>query len=122
MNYDEAAEWMRGERSTTNMIPHDPHESWLVRITVADAAMKEQAYWTLKAWHEGIVPSASSKCQIVWTCRHCCKVNTWNWEPDSILTGSTSMECDYCDKLTDGDMDNAGKFTAAQQDEAKGSP
>ena len=38
----------------TNSIPMDPHETWLVRIAQADAAMTEQAYWMLRARKEGL--------------------------------------------------------------------
>jgi len=58
MTYAEALEWLRGERSMTNIIPHDPQETWLVRISEADAACTRQAYWVLKAHKDGLVPAA----------------------------------------------------------------
>lgn len=54
MNYKEALEWLRGERSMTNIIPQDPLETWLVRVAQADAAMVQQAYWICRAHDEGI--------------------------------------------------------------------
>ena len=54
MNFTEAVEWVRGNRSMTNIIPQDPFETWLVRIAQADAAMTEQAYWILKAEKDGL--------------------------------------------------------------------
>ena len=49
MDYQEAVEWLNGNRSMTNIIPQDPFETWLVRIAEADAAMTQQAYWIVKA-------------------------------------------------------------------------
>lgn len=40
-----------------NIIPIEPQDgTWLVRVAQADAAMTQQAYWIIKAWHENIVP------------------------------------------------------------------
>ena len=47
MTYEEAMEWIKGNRSMTNIIPQDPLATWEVRIAEADAAMIQQAYWTL---------------------------------------------------------------------------
>lgn len=52
MNYKEAIEWLKGERSMTNIIPSDPHETWQLRIAQADAAMAQQAYYIVKAHQE----------------------------------------------------------------------
>lgn len=52
MDHDEAVEWLRGNRSMTNMIPPDPRETWIVRIAQADAAMVQQAYWIDRAHRE----------------------------------------------------------------------
>ena len=52
MNYEEAIEWLNGNRSMTNTIPRDPFETWEVRIAQADAAMTQQAYWIVKATQE----------------------------------------------------------------------
>jgi len=49
MDYKEAVEWLKGNRSMTNTIPQDPFETWQVRIAEADAAMTQQAYWIVKA-------------------------------------------------------------------------
>ena len=56
MNYEEAIAWLRGERSMTNLIPRDPHDSWMLRIAQADAAATQQAYWIVKAHKESLVP------------------------------------------------------------------
>ena len=52
MDYEEAKEWLKGNRSTTNNIPYDPFETWNVRIAQADAAMTQQAYYIVM-YHEG---------------------------------------------------------------------
>ena len=49
MDYKEALEWLRGNRSMANLIPQEPFETWQVRIAQADAAMTQQAYWVAKA-------------------------------------------------------------------------
>lgn len=57
MTYDEAVAWLKEQRSMTNIIPFEPPDgTWLVRVAQADAAMTQQAYWIIKAWHENIVP------------------------------------------------------------------
>lgn len=57
MTYDEAVAWLKGQRSMINIIPIEPQDgTWLVRVAQADAAMTQQAYWIIKAWHENIVP------------------------------------------------------------------
>ena len=55
MNLEEAQAWLRGERSTANVIPHHPLETWLVRIAQADAAHAQQAYYVVKAHREMLV-------------------------------------------------------------------
>ena len=63
MTKEEAKEWLEGQRSTTNMIPSDPDGyglTWEVRIAQADAAMMQQAYWTLRAHSEGLIPNAAN--------------------------------------------------------------
>jgi len=55
MNKEEAVAWLSGERSMTNLIPEEPRDTWIVRISQADAACSEQAYWTLKAHKEGLL-------------------------------------------------------------------
>jgi hypothetical protein len=49
MNLNEAIEWLKGNRSMTNIIPQDPYHTWQVRVTQADAACTAQAYWIVKA-------------------------------------------------------------------------
>jgi len=57
MSYEEALAWLKGERSMTNVIHSDTHsnQSWIVATAQADAAMTQQAYWIVKAWHEGLM-------------------------------------------------------------------
>jgi hypothetical protein len=52
MTPEEAKEWIKGKRSSVNMIPTEPFETWNLRIAQADAAMMEQAYWILRAHKE----------------------------------------------------------------------
>ena len=52
MNPEEAAEWLAGKRSMTNIIPQHPRETWLVRVAQADAWMTQQAYWVDRAHSE----------------------------------------------------------------------
>lgn len=55
MTLEEAKEWLKGNRSYCNLVPQDPFETWQVRISQADAAMMEQAYWVLRAVKEGLL-------------------------------------------------------------------
>ncbi|MDA1229917.1 MAG: hypothetical protein O2856_04010 [Planctomycetota bacterium] len=59
MNLEQAKEWLRGERSMTNIILNDDPQNgngpWMVLIAQADAAMTEQAYWIVKAHAEGLL-------------------------------------------------------------------
>ena len=48
MDITEAREWLKGNRSMTNMIPQDPLETWIVRIAQADAAAMQEAYWIVR--------------------------------------------------------------------------
>lgn len=54
MTHKEAREWLRGNRSLTNIVPQDPFETWQVRIAQADAAMLQQAYWIVRAHDEAV--------------------------------------------------------------------
>ena len=54
MDYEEAMEWLQGKRSMVNIVPQHPFETWQERILSADAAATQQAYWIVKAHHEGI--------------------------------------------------------------------
>lgn len=56
MTEDEAKEWIRGERSMTNLLSSCDPNLWQVQIAVADAAMMQQAYLVLKAYKEGLIP------------------------------------------------------------------
>jgi len=55
MSYEEAIEWLRGQRSLTNMVTIEPRETWMERIARADAGMIEQAYWIARARKESLV-------------------------------------------------------------------
>lgn len=55
MTYEEALAWLRGERSICNQVPQYPIETLQERIARADAAMTEQAYWTIRAYKEGLI-------------------------------------------------------------------
>ena len=52
MDIAEAIDWLDGNRSMTNIIPQEPFETWQVRISQADAAMVQQAYWVVTAQEE----------------------------------------------------------------------
>jgi len=52
MNVQEAKEWLLGNRSTINMVPRDPFETWEARVATADAASVQRAYWVVKADQE----------------------------------------------------------------------
>ena len=49
MSIEEAIAWLEGKRSSVNMIPDYPHETWPIRIAEADAWYTQQAYWIAKA-------------------------------------------------------------------------
>ena len=55
MSYEEACAWLYGTRSSTNMIPRDPFDTWQVRILQADSAMVQIAYWIVRAHKEGLI-------------------------------------------------------------------
>ena len=55
MEYKEAMEWLKGNRCTINTIPKDPIETWEIRITQADSAFMQIAYWVVKAHKEGLL-------------------------------------------------------------------
>ena len=59
MEYEEALAWLRGERSTINIIQSnaDTNGPWIVQTAQADAAMTEQAYWIVRAYRENILAS-----------------------------------------------------------------
>jgi hypothetical protein len=39
----------------TNIIPSNPHETWVMRIAQADAAMTQQAYYVVKAHNDKLI-------------------------------------------------------------------
>lgn len=45
MTLEEAEAWLNGFRSSANIVPQDPFETWQVRIAQADAAYMQQAYY-----------------------------------------------------------------------------
>jgi hypothetical protein len=57
MNLEEALAWLRGTRSTCNIIQRttDTNGQWLVQTAQADAALTEQAYWIVRAHAEGLI-------------------------------------------------------------------
>jgi len=61
MNKKEAIFWLKGELSSTNIIPRDPYETWEVRIAECDAARTQQAYWILKAHSERLIEVKSER-------------------------------------------------------------
>ena len=52
MDYKEAVDWLKGNRSMANIIPQDPFETWQMRVAAADASMTQQAYWIVKAYND----------------------------------------------------------------------
>lgn len=57
MNLEEAKAWLRGERSTVNIIQSnaDTNGPWIVQTAQADAAITQQAYWIVKAHVDGLL-------------------------------------------------------------------
>ena len=57
MDYNEALEWIKGERSLTDFMQQYAMDmgECQVRIAQADAAMIQQAYWVLRAHKEELV-------------------------------------------------------------------
>ena len=55
MKPSEAYDWLYGNRSMANLIPQDPFETWQVRISQADAAMTQTAYYVLLAHKEKFI-------------------------------------------------------------------
>ena len=47
-------DWLRGERSTVNMLQQSFDEQSHVRVAQADAANMEAAYWIVRAHKEGL--------------------------------------------------------------------
>ena len=48
MDYKEALEWLKGERSLCNIMPYETQQA----VAEADAACTQKAYWIVKAHHE----------------------------------------------------------------------
>lgn len=55
MTYEEAIEWLKGNRTMGNNVTCDPLSTWLGRIAEADAAMLQQAYWVVRAHKEKLI-------------------------------------------------------------------
>ena len=85
MDYKEAIDWFDGDRSMTNIIPSDPHETWIARIAEADAAMMQQAYWFLKAHKEKLLQDDEP----YGTCGFCGNDGAITKDPDGSI-------CDKC--------------------------
>lgn len=56
MTNEEAIEWLKGNRSWTNMVPSDGEGKWLKIVAEADCASVQEAYWIARAHKEGLVP------------------------------------------------------------------
>jgi len=54
MTYEEAMAWLRGERSTWSTLAYMQAEGHVLSAR-ADAANTEQAYWIVRAHHEGLL-------------------------------------------------------------------
>lgn len=61
MNLAEAKEWLTGTLSMTNIVPQHPFGTWQGRIAAADAEMVKQAYWIVRAHHEGLIHAGRSE-------------------------------------------------------------
>ncbi len=55
MSYEEALEWLRGERSTINYTQAPTPEESRINAAKQDASMTEQAYWIVRAHKEELV-------------------------------------------------------------------
>ena len=55
MTCEEAVEWLKGNRSTVNIISSSPSDTWEERIIRADNDMILRAYYVLKAHKENLV-------------------------------------------------------------------
>lgn len=55
MTKAEAIAWIRGERDMCNIVDPNPRETWQERIERANAAMRESAYWVLRAHKEKLI-------------------------------------------------------------------
>ena len=54
MNYKEAIEWLKGNRSTNNLFDWNDKQSH-VMCAQADAALTQQAYCVVKAYKENLL-------------------------------------------------------------------
>ena len=54
MKYEEAIGWLKGERSMCNSFGTDDESQ--ARLSEADAGCTQQAYWTVRAYKEGLIP------------------------------------------------------------------
>ena len=50
-----AFEWINGKRDMCNIVDNHPMETREERVERANAAMKEQAYWVIRAYREGLL-------------------------------------------------------------------
>jgi hypothetical protein len=63
MDYIEAIAWLNGERSMCNQFYHNASESENADLLTAqaDAAKTQQAYWIVRARHEGLTEQQASE-------------------------------------------------------------
>ena len=61
MNYEEALEWLRGERSTINYTQAPTPEDSRINAAKKDASMTEQAYWIVRAHNENLLSMGDTK-------------------------------------------------------------
>jgi hypothetical protein len=59
MNYEEAIEWLNGNRSHWDHFACGDHREALLQCTEADAWTTQQAYWIVKAHKEGLLNRAA---------------------------------------------------------------
>ena len=86
MTKEQAIEWLRGIRDMGNLVTHEPHNTWNVRVEQANAAMLQQAYWVLKAHKEGLLQINDEP---YGTCSFCSNDGPITKDPDGLM-------CDRC--------------------------
>ena len=58
MTKEDAIQWLTKRKTMRKDIPLNPPETYAERVIRANAALAEQAYWTLKAHAEGLIETA----------------------------------------------------------------
>ena len=61
MDYKEACDWLKGNRSTQQAFPREPFETLEVRTAQLIAAKSEEAYWVAKAHRESLLKSEEAE-------------------------------------------------------------